>query len=118
MKRRVNALEQANRTSDGTLVFKDGSTRSIKISRRNRLRLFIDAMQLAWFHLPVGPGGPPGPKVKPTIEHESAIRLIGGAERVETNDKFLRLTQEVCAEALQKEREARDENAPTLHDEK
>ena len=114
MKRRLNALEQANRSSDGTLHFADGSTRSVKVSRKNRLRLFLDAMDLAWLHLPPGPGAPSTVKAKPTLKHESAVRLIGSAERVETDDQFLRLTQAVCAEALQKERDASGQTAPTV----
>jgi hypothetical protein len=110
MKRRVNALEERNRTSDGTLIFKDGSSRSLKISRGNLLPIFLNAMSLAWFGLPPGPEDPPGPKVKPDMKHESTVRLIGRAERVETDDRFLRLTRGMCAEALEYERKALERN--------
>ena len=106
MKKRLEHLEKEHRTTDGVLHFADGSSRAVKISRRNHLSIFLDAMRLSWFHLPPGPGAPAGPKVKPTIKHEVAVRLIGGAERVETDDRFLRLTQEMCAEALEYERKA------------
>ncbi len=63
-------------------------------------------MNLASFYSPPVPGEPPGSEAKPTIKLEAAVRLIGGAERVETDDRFLRLTQEMCAEALENERKA------------
>ena len=44
--------------------------------------------------------------MKPDIKHESTVRLIGRAQRVETDDRFLRLTQGMCAEALEIERQA------------
>jgi hypothetical protein len=118
MKRRLEHLEGRNRTTDGVLHFADGSSRVVKISRQNRLRIFHDAMTLTWFYLPPERGDPPGPTVKPYIKHEAAVRLIGGAERVETDDKFLRLTWEMAAAALQTEREAGGENAPAPHQEK
>ena len=78
----------------------------MKIPGGNLLPIFLDAMRLAWFGLPPGPDDPPGPKVKPDIKHESTVRLIGRAQRVETDDRFLRLTQGMCAEALEIERQA------------
>jgi hypothetical protein len=106
MKNRLRHLEEEHRTSDGVLHFADGSSRAVKISRRNRLGIFLEAMGLISFHLPPGPEGIAEPAVKPTIEHEAAIRLIGRAERVETDDRFFRLTHEMCAQALETEREA------------
>jgi hypothetical protein len=68
-KRRVNALEERNRTSDGTLIFKDGSTRSLKISRGNLLPIFLDAMSLVW--VTTRPGGSTGTEGE--TRHEARI---------------------------------------------
>jgi hypothetical protein len=110
VKRRLEHLEKEHRTADGVLHFADGSSRAVKISRRNHLSIFLDAMRFSWFRLPPGPGAPVGPKAKPTIKYEVAVRLIGGAERVETDDRFLRLTHGMCAEALEYERKALERN--------
>ena len=70
------------------------------------LGVFLDAMYLVWLGLPPEPSAPSSVKIKHDIKHESIVRLIGSAERIESDDKFMALIHSMCVEAVENERRA------------
>ena len=102
IRQRLDRLEENKRPSDTTLRFADGSSRAISISRKHVLDVFLDAMYLVWLNLPPEPSAPSSVKTKHDIKHESIVRLIGSAERIESDDKFMALVHSMCVQALGK----------------
>lgn len=91
---RLRAVEEDRSTSDALLRFDDGSTRAVRV--KDPLSLLLDAMRERSRQLgpPEGSEDDPRPENPPLTRHAEAIKLIGRAERIESDDPLLNLVFE------------------------
>ena len=111
MRRRIASLESTSPIADGVLSFPDGSTRAIRIG--DPLAVLCHAMALGswagtgiqhdedagnekWKAFKEGP--------RPVSTSDSMIALLARASSIETKDRFLKLVQSTCQQAVEWER--------------
>lgn len=114
MRRRIASLESTSPIADGVLSFPDGSTRAIRIG--DPLAVLCHAMALgSWAGPGICEGSEQIPKQtewqkgpRPVSTSDSTIALLARASSIETKDRFLKLVQSTCQQAVEWERKKTD----------
>jgi hypothetical protein len=106
-RKRINQLEAADRVGYTTFRFSDGTTSSVRIRHKKLLNVFIDTLD----KLCAYPSEGQARLEEPTTPNDSLIELLGRAEVVETDNKFLLTIHGLCSDLRdQKERRGESEN--------